>query len=336
MSSWPCADHSTQRRSLKRSRCESCHRRQAHGYQNLSDVDLTLDLSKYQSVHRKDEFVITRIKIDSFDLTERYAAIPYARGFRQNGSNEDKVAPIRERATFGIHYKTSVLPTDIDELVISLFGGTNRILIPVAHNVTSIMYNRHESMFTILWKMIASFQTREQQRTYSPCSDFTHGRLSKSNGLIQIWVDRQSWKKMHFAWQLGDFKSILDHNSFIYQHDILHVEDASQVTTFDELVAFWADYSTISTLRDREMLKSRLQSLNYLFTLCLDVLTNSDPVPTETLSALVGFVSETWNVALEPSVVIYRLKELIFPVGISSLWKCLDNMCSGNDNLFNK
>lgn len=307
------------RRSVKRSRLVSSHRRQPHGYQNLSQVNFAPLASSIlpESDRCSDEFTITRLKIGAFDLTERHSAIPFVRGYSYD---------FAEHARFSIIYKTSV--TESDRLCITLFKGKYRIIVPVEDgNVSSVCFNRKESKFTITWKMHATFESQVEPSLYTACPDFTDNQISKCNGVFYVWVDQNTdHPRMHYKWNLKDIRDFVNTHSRFYLDDIISVADPVPLLSFDSIEKLWVVYSEIGLVKSRQhFVKSRENELQFLFSLCADAFSTTHRSLTVSSITLLSFVAETWNHAVPAQVVITRLKAILHDIHITVLWQCLNN-----------
>lgn len=260
-----------------------------------------------------------------------------------------------------------------DRLSITMYQGTKRMIIPVQDGLNKIIYNREKGHFRILTKGWALCE--EIDSTVSPhpapnkgtavfrkCGDLTDGELEKSEGLIEVWVDKNNPLPMEPKWTRGNVRDYVDSRSKFRTQKILEVEDPEQINDFDGIVQLWVRESTISSVLERQdFVRNKLSRLEYLLELSSKILapphyyvskntntTNpqvasvleSGQIPALISPAISALIATTVNIAskqagMADESIMQSLKVVLFQAPEPIIWRALDGLFGKRNELLN-
>ncbi|KAA8913553.1 hypothetical protein TRICI_003157 [Trichomonascus ciferrii] len=316
------------------------------------------------------DFRIARVRIGSFDVVEPCTGRKNERDSRIrlyfNTTNEQSFGnpsmSARERAL-----------AEPDRLSITLYQGTKRMIIPVQDGLKKIVYNREKGHFRILSKGWALFEEIDPSVSPHPapnkgtaffrkCADLTDGELEKSEGVIEVWVDKKNPLPMEPKWTRGNIRDYVDSRSKFRTQNILEVEDPEHINDFDGIVQLWVRESTISSVVERQhFVRNKLSRLEYILELSSKILapphyyvskntntTNpqvasvleSGQIPALISPAISTLIATTVNIAskqagMADEALMQSLKVVLFQAPEPIIWRALDGLFGKRNELLN-
>jgi hypothetical protein len=260
-----------------------------------------------------------------------------------------------------------------DRLSITMYQGTKRMIIPVQDGLKKIVYNREKGHFRILTKGWALCEEIDPSVSPHPapnkgtaffrkCGDLTDGELEKSEGLIEVWVDKKNPLPMEPKWTRGNIRDYVDSRSKFRTQNILEVEDPEQINDFDGIVQLWVRESTISSVVERQhFVRNKLSRLEYILELSSKILapphyyvskntntTNpqvasvleSGQIPALISPAISTLIATTVSIAskqagMADDALMQSLKVVLFQAPEPIIWRALDGLFGKRNELLN-